>query len=158
MLTIQSTENGVTIYYVVRDDASVPRMEVPVRQTILLIVLIILLTAFVTVVWLYRSLIRPLNVLRMATANMKLGNLDFTISGNPDDELGQLCEEFEEMRVRLKEQIDARMKYEQDTVELLTTPFELAGFKDAIMNAMLKGTKREIESEDEKNVVVGQTE
>ena len=47
---------------------------------------------------------------------------------------------------------------EQDTVELLTTPFELAGFKDAIMNAMLKGTKREIESEDEKNVVVGQTE
>ena len=46
---------------------------------------------------------------------------------------------------------------EQDTVELLTTPFELAGFKDAIMNAMLKGTKREIESEDE-NVVVGQTE
>ena len=49
-----------------------------------------------TVVWLYRSLIRPLNVLRMATANMKQGNLDFTISGNPDDELGQLCEEFEE--------------------------------------------------------------
>ena len=47
---------------------------------------------------------------------------------------------------------------EQDTVELLTTPFELAGFKDAIMNAMLKGTKREIESEDEKNVVVGQTD
>jgi signal transduction histidine kinase len=115
-----STEDGETIYYVVRNDASVPRMEVPVRQTILFIVLIILLTAFVTVVWLYRSLIRPLNVLRMATANMKLGNLDFTISGNPDDELGQLCEEFEEMRVRLKEQIDARMKYEKDTVELIS--------------------------------------
>ncbi len=115
-----STEDGETIYYVVRNDSSVPRMELPVRQTIILIGLIILLTAFVTVVWLYRSLIRPLNVLRMATANMKQGNLDFTISGSPDDELGQLCEEFEEMRVRLKEQIDARMKYEQDTIELIS--------------------------------------
>jgi len=51
-----------------------------------------------------------------------------------------------------KELLDA------EAVELLTTPFELAEYKDAIMNAMLKGTKREIESEDEKNVVVGQTE
>ncbi|MBR5967804.1 MAG: HAMP domain-containing histidine kinase [Lachnospiraceae bacterium] len=115
-----STEDGETIYYVVRSGPSAPRMELPVRQTIVLIGLIILLTAFITVVWLYRSLIRPLNVLRMATANMKQGNLDFTISGNPDDELGQLCEEFEEMRVRLKEQIDARMKYEQDTIELIS--------------------------------------
>ena len=41
-----------------------------------------------------------------------------------------------------KELLDA------EAVELLTTPFELAEYKDAIMNAMLKGTKREIESED----------
>ena len=53
---------------------------------------------------------------------------------------------------------DKQELLDTETVELLTTPFELAEFKDAIMNAMLKGTKREIESEDEKNVVVGQTE
>ena len=53
---------------------------------------------------------------------------------------------------------DKQELLDTDTVELLTTPFELADFKDAIMNAMLKGTKREIESEDEKNVTVGQTE
>lgn len=53
---------------------------------------------------------------------------------------------------------DKQELLDTETVELLTTPFELAEFKDAIMNAMLKGTKREIESEDEKNVTVGQTE
>ena len=53
---------------------------------------------------------------------------------------------------------DKQELLDSETVELLTTPFELAEFKDAIMNAMLKGTKREIESEDEKNVTVGQTE
>ena len=35
----------------------------------------------------------------------------------------------------------------EEAVELLTTPFELAGFKDAISQAMFLGTKRDIESE-----------
>lgn len=43
-----------------------------------------------------------------------------------------------------------------DDVELLTSPVEMATFKDAIMEAMFKGTKRYIESEeaDTKNEVV----
>lgn len=43
----------------------------------------------------------------------------------------------------------------EDEVELLTTPFELAEYKNAIMASMLKGTKRHIESESAKNVEVG---
>lgn len=51
--------------------------------------------------------------------------------------------------------IDNRIKGEkrklltEEDVELLTSPFELATYKDAIMEAMFKGTKRNIESEDE---------
>jgi len=36
----------------------------------------------------------------------------------------------------------------EDDVELLTSPHELATYKDAIMEAMFKGTKRNIESEE----------
>lgn len=36
----------------------------------------------------------------------------------------------------------------EDEVELLTSPLELGTYKSAITEAMLKGTKREIESED----------
>ena len=45
----------------------------------------------------------------------------------------------------------------EETVELLTSPFELAEYKNAIMDAMYKGTKRHVESEDEtsKNAQVG---
>ena len=44
----------------------------------------------------------------------------------------------------------------EDDVELLTSPAEMATFTDAIMEAMFKGTKRHIESEetDTKNEVV----
>ncbi len=45
----------------------------------------------------------------------------------------------------------------EDAVELLTSPLELTDYKNCIMEAMFKGTKRNIESEDEssKNAQVG---
>ena len=43
-----------------------------------------------------------------------------------------------------------------EDIELLTTPFELADFKAAITEAMFRGAKRHIESEDDpKNAEVG---
>lgn len=46
----------------------------------------------------------------------------------------------------------------EEEVELLTSPLDLAEYKDAITEAMLKGTKRNVESEgaeSPKNVEVG---
>ena len=56
----------------------------------------------------------------------------------------------------LKNPKDKRELLTEEAVELLTSPFELAAYKSAIMEAMYKGSKREIESEDDsKNVPVG---
>ncbi|WP_169008377.1 hypothetical protein [Faecalispora jeddahensis] len=46
----------------------------------------------------------------------------------------------------------------EDEVELLTSPLDLAAYKTAITEAMFRGTKRNVESEDEgssKNAAVG---
>ena len=44
----------------------------------------------------------------------------------------------------------------EDMVELLTTPLDLAGYKNAIMEALCKGTRRNVESEkNPKNTQVG---
>jgi hypothetical protein len=45
----------------------------------------------------------------------------------------------------------------EEEVELLTSPLDLATYKNAITEAMFKGTKRNVESEEEtpKNVEVG---
>lgn len=56
----------------------------------------------------------------------------------------------------LKNPDDKKPELAAEEVELLTSPLELASYKDAIMEAMYKGTKRNIESEDtSKNVQVG---
>lgn len=57
----------------------------------------------------------------------------------------------------LQNPTEKRALLTEEAVELLTSPFQLSDYKDAIMDAMFKGTKREIESEDEpsKNALVG---
>ncbi|MDO4564715.1 MAG: hypothetical protein Q4C04_03800 [Clostridia bacterium] len=56
----------------------------------------------------------------------------------------------------LKNKDDAKELLTEDEVELLTTPFDLAGYKAAIMEALYRGTKRNIESEaDPKNAPGG---
>lgn len=44
---------------------------------------------------------------------------------------------------------DKKLLLTEEMVELLTTPLELADYKNAITEAMFNGTKRHIESEDE---------
>ena len=58
----------------------------------------------------------------------------------------------------LLEPDDKRELLTEEAVELLTTPLELASYKSAIMEAMVRGTKRYVESEEEpsKNASVGQ--
>lgn len=51
---------------------------------------------------------------------------------------------------------DKREILTEDVVEILTSPAELSEYKDSIMEAMTKGTKRNVESEEPeiKNVAV----
>lgn len=101
-------------------------------------------TALVLIGWLYQSIIKPLDILKAATQKIKDGDLDFTIEGSQDDELGQLCDDFEEMRKHLKELIEVRMQYEKDTAELignishdLKTPLTtIKGYAEGIMDGV----------------------
>ena len=40
----------------------------------------------------------------------------------------------------------------EEDLELLTTPLELANYKNAILEALFKGTKRNVESDESKNI------
>ncbi len=56
----------------------------------------------------------------------------------------------------MKNPNDQRELLTTELVELLTSPYDLAEYKDAIMEAMVRGTKRNVESEDDgKNTAAG---
>ena len=62
----------------------------------------------------------PVNKMRVATKNIKEGNLDFELKPEADDELGSLCQDLEEMRIRLKDSAEEKVKFDQESKELIS--------------------------------------
>lgn len=101
-------------------------------------------------VWVYRSFLRPLNKLQEATRKIRDGNLDFTLEIEEDDEFGELCQDFEEMRIRLKENAEEKLQYEAENRELirnishdLKTPITaIKGYVEGIMDGVASSPER----------------
>ena len=89
-------------------------------DTVVAILLILVLTSLAMSLWIYRGVVSPLNQLKKATQNIKEGNLDFTVEGNGVKEVNDLCEDFEEMRKRLKESAEEKVEFDRDNKELIS--------------------------------------
>ena len=74
---------------------------------------VIMLTNGVLIAVVYRSIAGPLDRLREAANNIKNGNLDFEIYRGGRDELGQLCRDFDDMRLQLRQTLEKRQEYEE---------------------------------------------
>ncbi|MBQ7863218.1 MAG: HAMP domain-containing histidine kinase [Lachnospiraceae bacterium] len=109
-------------FYIITDvNAMVLRLKSAATIVIFGSIITIVFTAGILVAWLYQGILKPLNALRKATRQMQEGNLDYSLKDNiSDDEIGQLCADFEEMRVHLKKEIEVRIQYEQDLRELIS--------------------------------------
>lgn len=100
-----------------------------------------------------KSIIKPLELLSYGAEQIKNGNLDFDVNYESDDEFNQVCSDFDEMRMRLKETVQANLKYEEDRKELvagishdLRTPLTsikgyVEGLRDGIANTPEKEKK-----------------
>ena len=97
---------------------------VDVRQYIsnlmILISLVVPVIVICLVLWFYHSIVTPIHMLQVATQNIKNGNLDFEVEVHNKDEIGELCKDFEEMRIRLKDNAEEKLRSEQQSKELIS--------------------------------------
>ena len=108
------------------------------------VVLILIFTAGMLTIWIYRGIINPIKKLQMAAQNIKMGNLDFTIESEGHDEIGELCRNFEDMRCRLKESAEEKIAGEKENKVLISnishdlkTPITaIKGYVEGIMDGV----------------------
>ncbi len=108
------------------------------------VVSILLLTAFMMIIWIYRSMITPIRKLQAAAENIKEGNLDFSVDVTGEDEIGELGVTFEEMRQRLKDNTEEKLSNEKENRALISniahdlkTPITaVKGYAEGIMDGV----------------------
>lgn len=122
----------------------VPELRDLMSQGILVGIVILLAAAVLMVTWVYQSILKPLRQLQKATHEIKNGNLDFTMDTDSNDEIGRLCQDFEEMRVRLKESTEEKLQYDEESKALLmnishdlkTPVTAIKGYAEGIMDGV----------------------
>jgi len=97
------------------------KREIALAVIILLfgIFLSILLTNRFLIKFVFQKIEQPLNMLSNGVRQIRDGNLDYRIAYGPNDEFAQICSDFNEMAVRLKESVDLTQQHEQSRKELL---------------------------------------
>ena len=90
-----------------------------IAVVVILAIIIITITNFILSSKIYKNLINPIKLLSYGADQIKNGNLDFDMNYEYDDEFKQVCDDFNEMRIRLKESVQAKLKYEENRKELV---------------------------------------
>ncbi|MCI8418082.1 MAG: HAMP domain-containing histidine kinase [Lachnospiraceae bacterium] len=101
-------------------EGMIPQMKSLLIDMGLAVISILIFTSALLTGWIYRSIVTPIRHLKEATQNIKEGNLDFEMAVESDDEIGQLCRDFEEMRKRLKESTEEKVRADQQNKELIS--------------------------------------
>ncbi len=131
------------------DEFAQEAQSMVIQMLVVSISLIIFICASLTM-WVYRSILHPLSKLQEATRKIRDGNLDFTLDVEEDDEIGQLCQDFEEMRIRLKENAEEKIQYDLENKELISnishdlkTPITaIKGYVEGIMDGVASSPER----------------
>ena len=87
---------------------------------VLAIIAVLMVAAIAMIIWAYRGFIVPIRNLRAATKNIKDGNLDFVVAVEGEDEIAELCADFEQMRKQLKETSEAKIRHDKEASMLIS--------------------------------------
>ena len=133
-----------SLFLVMTVQQLLPEIKQLVVDLIVSVLLILCFTAAMMSIWIYRGIINPIKKLEVATQNIKEGNLDFTIDADSNDEVGELCRNFEEMRQRLKDNAEEKLANEKENKVLISnishdlkTPITaIKGYVEGIMDGV----------------------
>ena len=139
-----------SVFIVSNIDGLLPEIKIMMWEMLFAGIMIIVFTDAILMMWVYRSVISPLGRLEVATKKIRDGNLDFSLEIEEDDEIGQLCQDFEEMRIRLKESAEEKVQYDKENKELISnishdlkTPITaIKGYVEGIMDGVASSPEK----------------
>ncbi len=107
--------------FIIVDVGSViPEVADLLTDMMICIVVILTITALALILWIYRSVMPPLEKMQAAAHNIRDGNRDFELHPETKDEIGDLCSDLEDMRRRLKDNAEEKVKFDKQSKELIS--------------------------------------
>ncbi len=122
----------------------IPENRQFIISLIVAMAVVLIITAILLLIWIYRGIVEPLGKMQVAANSIKEGNLDFELHPETDDELGELTQSLEDMRKRLKDDAEEKVENDQENKDLISnishdlrTPVTaIKGYAEGIMDGV----------------------
>lgn len=136
-------KNG-TVFFVLNVGKILPQVKRLIFGVLIVMILALGFTSTLFIIWIYRSTVRPIKNLQLATDNIKNGNLDFEVNVDGNFDFAELCKDFDNMRKRLKYNAEEKLRHESENREVLSnithdlkTPITaIKGYVEGIMDGV----------------------
>lgn len=110
----------------------------------MIMIAVLIVTSVIITSWIKKDIYNPLRQINVAMQNIADGNFDYRLTESRDDEIGQLFGNYEQMRLRLKENAEEKAENEKKQKELvsnishdLKTPItSIKGYVEGIMDGV----------------------
>lgn len=115
-----------------------------IKHFTIIMIFILIMTSIIITSWIKRDIYNPVKEISVAMQNIADGNFEYRLPETRDDEIGQLFGNYEQMRLRLKENAEEKAENEKKQKELvsnishdLKTPItSIKGYVEGIMDGV----------------------
>ena len=113
---------GYLLFFVFKGNPQGSGMKLFISYRFIAMALILIITNGLLTYYVSKSIITPITKLSLAAKKISEGDLEYSsVGSNKQDELGELTNTFEAMRIKLKEAKTAQLQYEQNRQELIAS-------------------------------------
>ncbi|MBR0092451.1 MAG: HAMP domain-containing histidine kinase [Lachnospiraceae bacterium] len=122
LLLMVAAYNGVSRFFYsgsIYEPGDIPSL---LMTMFVALALILIITAFLLILWIRDGFFKPIDDLSAAMRHIRDGELDYSLapSSNEENEVAELYQTYEDMRLRLKESADEKLHHEQQNKELIS--------------------------------------
>lgn len=133
-----------TVFFITKFHGLLPQIKRLIIDILIAMIVALILTSSLCIMWIYKSSVGPIKKLRLATNNIKNGNLDFEINVDGNNDFAELCKDFDNMRKRLKYVAEEKITRDNENREMISnithdlkTPITaIKGYVEGIMDGV----------------------
>ena len=119
-IVVEDAGEKYTVWCILDIEAAARRMDYRRLSLLTVSFLVAFWVCIAILMWFLKNIFEPINMLKEATEQIRQGNFDITLDYYENNDIGELCHNFDDMRKQLKDNEEEAKEREKASREMIS--------------------------------------